>query len=581
MGKRRKWRKYKLDNNELVTLQQETRLSDVSLKILINNGFKDAKEIKKFLTASIYNIDFLNAIKDSDRASTIIMEAIKKGLKILVYGDYDADGVNATTIAVRALRALGATVVYYINDRINEGYGMCISGIDKMLEKHPDIKLIITVDNGISAKDQILHAKSKGLQVVVTDHHEVQVVKETLDDGTEQWVQVLPEADAIVNPKRKDDTFEANELCGAAVVWRLFGYLYKVNGFDLSIIYSLVDFAAVATVADVVSLKCWENRAIVIEGLRLMNQESRPLFDLMRDIMEVKGDITEETLAFQFAPLINAVSRMEYDTNALVATFLSDKHAFIYERIVKCKQINDDRKELTEKQMALVADQIDEKQKVLIVSAPGLKEGIIGLIAGRLKEEYNKPVIVFSETEHGFYKGSARSIEEFPIKENLDECSQYIKGYGGHPLAAGLSVEFEQFENFKKAIMDLGNQKLTDEMLIKVYNYVDVLEEHQVNEETYYAVNDLRPYGQEFSAPFFKVHNMNVQNYNYMGKPEPTHLKLISDRGTTVIGFRLADKYENDQRPNRVMLLGKISVNEYNGKVDYQVTIHEDNVAGC
>lgn len=581
MSKRRKWRKHKIEETLFQKLKEETQLTDTTLKILMKNGFSEATEIKKFLGASIKKIDFLKTMKDSEIANKLIMLAIKDKKKILVYGDYDADGINATTIAVRGLRAIGANVVYYINDRIKEGYGMCIAGLDKILEKHPDIALVITVDNGISAIDQIEYAKSKGLQVIVTDHHEVKVVEQEISDGSREWVQVLPNADAVVNPKRKDDDFEADEICGAAVIWRLLGYIYTVNNFDISIVYSLVDFAAVATITDVVSLKNHENRAIVIEGLRLLNQEPRPVFDLMRDIMSVSGEITEETIGFAYGPLINAVSRMEYDANALVATFLSDKHAFIYDRLVKCKEINEARKELTEKQMLLVENQIDETDKILIVSAPGLKEGIIGLIAGRLKEKYNKPVIVFSETEHGYYKGSARSIEEFPIKENLDKCSQFILGYGGHPLAAGLSVEVNKFEDFKRAIKNLANSQLTDEMLVKVYNYVDILDESLVNEEVYYSINDLRPYGQEFTAPFFKFTNINVAEYKYLGKPEPTHLKITTRLATPIIGWRLADKYEEDLTPKNIMLLGTVDENEFNGKVTYQIQIHEDNIFKC
>lgn len=566
----RKWRKSNYQEETLNKLKQQLNIPETSLKILVKNGFENPEEIERFIGADIRQIDFSHTMKDSDKAVDLLWEKIKKNEKIAVFGDYDCDGINATVVAVRLLQTLGADVTYYINDRVTEGYGMCESGIDKILQTHPDTKLIVTVDNGISAFEQIKYAKSKGLEVVVTDHHEVVV-----ENGQQQ----LPDADAIVNPKRKDDESGLGDLCGAAVVWRVLGYLFLKQKRSLNPVYKTLDFVALATVGDVVSMRFWENRAIVKAGLLLLNKKPRPLFDLMTNIMEVRGEVTEETLGFQFAPLTNAVGRMERNVNTLVATFLSDKPTVIYERLQKCKEINDQRKELSEEQMNIVEEQIDLTQKILIVSAPGLKEGIIGLIAGRLKEIYNKPVIVFSETPTGEYKGSARSVECFPIKENLDKCKQYILRYGGHPLAAGLSVSKDCFETFKTAITDLANETIKDEDLIKTFEYVDVLDSSHINQEIYESVSQLRPFGQNFSSPYFKMVFDNIFDYLYIGKPEPTHLKLKTKDGVTIIGWRLAEKYAAQNMPKSVMLLGSVDVNNYNDTISYQVKILGDNLA--
>lgn len=578
MKAKRKWTKAKVDPILVNQLVKDTGLSELEVRILVTKGFDTKTKIEEFQKEQLTYPDVVNnIIKDTDKAAKIILKHVRNGNKIIDYSDYDSDGVNSTILTVSLLRNMGADVDYYINDRVLEGYGICVSGIDKIIQKYPDVKLIITTDNGISGHSQIEYAKSKGIEVVLTDHHEV-VVDRVMQDGKEVKIQRLPNADAVVNPKRLDDDFYFGEICGAAVAWRLFAYIYHTEGYDIEFLNSMLDFVAVATITDVMPLRK-ENRFYVTEGLKLLNNNPKPAFRILSDIMKVRGVINEETLGFTYGPLINCVGRLELDVNEVVETFLSTNEFILYQRLWSYSEINARRKQMTQEQSLLVKDQIDHSKKIIIVKAEGLSEGIIGLIAGDLSNKLGKPAIVFAEGHGGMLKGSGRSILPFPLKDNLDKAQEHIEKYGGHPLAAGLSIKAEKYDDFKKCMEQLADEQLTEDDLVRVFTYIDTLEEYQINEKTYNELKSLEPFGPTFEAPYFRMNNIHVRESMFMPKDDPRHIKLTTDRGTNILGWKLAEKYQEDNEPSWVRLLGRISVNEHRGMVSYQVTIKDDNIA--
>jgi single-stranded-DNA-specific exonuclease len=441
-------------------------ISEVMARCLVNKGLENPEDIKVFLNPELKGMHNPLFMKDMNKALEILKEKIKAGKKIRIIGDYDVDGVVATYILYRTLSLIGADVDYDIPDRIKDGYGINNCMVDKAHEAQVDT--ILTCDNGIVAVDQVLLAKKYNMTVIITDHHSL---LET--DGKEV---ILPEADAIINPKQPDCSYPYKCLCGAAIAYKLvtallhFYEIPKKSSFQ----EELLAYTAIATVCDVMELTD-ENRIIVRHGLQLLKKtRNKGLLGLI-DLCQIDIEqLSAFHLGYIIGPCLNASGRLNTARKGLELLLAqSEETAVSLAREVK--ELNDVRKEMTadnaEKAIRLIEESDLDRDKILVVYLPECHESIAGIIAGRVKERYNKPSIVLTDAQDCI-KGSARSIEQYNMIEELSRCRDLLLKVGGHPMAAGLSVMPENVEPLRKRLNE--NTSLTEEksarLLIRIAN---------------------------------------------------------------------------------------------------------------
>lgn len=543
MKAKRRWIKSKVEGETITE------------KVLSMNGIQD-KEM--FLNGKISDMHDISLLNDGELAVSIIKGAINNKETIVIYSDYDTDGSSGASVAVMMLKELGANVHYYTNNRFKQGYGMCISGIDEIRKIYPDVKLIITIDNGIVAFEAAEYLNKLGVKLVITDHHE---------QG-----EKLPIADAVVNPKRIDSTYPFDGICGAVVAWKVLRELYE----DKNEANKYLDILAIATVGDVVPL-IDENRIIVKEGLKLLNNNSRKSLAILKEETETTI-IDSYTLGFLYSPIFNAVSRLNGDINPVIEMLMSEDEEFIRKTARELIEINEKRKRITNLQLELAEELLEKKglKEVIVLYNESFDEGVVGLIAGRLKEKYNRPVLVLTKSDNGeFIKGSARSIKKFDIKKNLDKCSDLLLGYGGHTMAGGLSLEMNNLEKLENRLIKLAKELLTEDDYVKEFYYVDILKEEDITMDLIEELRKLEPYGEGFQKPLFRLHNFNVSRVFTMGS-EKEHLKLVGE-DLTVLAWRQVENYKERGNPLRVTALGYPEINIFNNNVNLQFIINEDN----
>ncbi len=559
----RKWIYPKADISKLRNDPRLTGISELMLRILVNRGLTSADQIISFLYSSKHDLLNTAEMMDASKAVSIIQDSLKNNEEIVVYGDFDADGCSATVVMVSLLRRLGAKVGFYTNNRFLHGYGMCKEGIDEMLSLYPNTRLIITVDNGIMAFGGIDYAKSLGIKVVVTDHHE---------QG-----EVLPNADAVVNPKRHDCKYPFKGLCGAGVAFKLMMLLYWTLGEKLQPVYDMLDIVALATVGDVVPL-LGENRIIVKEGLKLISEEKRPAFRIFREATGVTEINSHFTLGFIYVPTINAIGRINGDPRKAIEIFLTDDERSITENLNYLIELNKKRKDLTEKQYEEAENLLSQKgvQEGIVLYGDSFHEGIIGLIAGRIKEKYNRPTIVLTKSENAL-KGSARSIDGFNIKEGLDALSYLFLKHGGHAKAAGLSLDESNLANFEKAFIELCKKSISKDDFVKKYVIDCVISPDTVSTNIVDELRQLEPYGEGFPKPLLALNNFKFEKPFYMGT-EKQHVKFDNGR-MSVIVWRGSETYKNRGEPKNIRALGYPSLNVFKNNVTLQFIVDGDNFA--
>lgn len=570
------YRQWKGANDEPVSidyLREDIRLhvlSDYALRFMLKRGYTTADDIYDALFLGLDSLHDTKLLKDAEKAVEIIQKAIENNEKIVLYSDYDSDGVHSAAVGVECLEKAGANADYYTNNRFTQGYGMMVSGVDEILEKHPDVKLIITADNGIMAFEGIDYAKSKGIKVVVTDHHEPSAT--------------LPNADAIVDPKRKDCDYPCKDLCGAGVVYKLMLLLYFKMGLDEEIVHNTLDLVATATVGDIVALR-GENRILVREGLKILNDEPRLAYQTFIQLLSI-DKIDSGTLGFQFVPTINAIGRLEGDPGPAIEMFLSKDKDTVQRIATKLVELNALRKKMTIEQTEIAENILYEKFKangykippVIIVASKDFHEGIIGLVAGRLKEKYNRPAFAFAP--HGdIYKGSSRSIDGFHLKESFDFLlgleKKVMVGGGGHAKAAGLSVKEEQLEDFEKAICNLSKEFLSDKDFIKKFDVDIPILANDISVDLVYEMDILQPFGEGFREPTILLKDFKG-DYEYMGQ-EKTHVKIVSEN-VTIIMWNAKEEFEKVGRPTHFRGIGTPNLNVFNGKTTLQFFINDMNL---
>lgn len=489
------------------------------LRLLANRGIDTFESADRFLNGTINDFYDGNLMADMTKGVNIIKNAILNNKKIIIYGDYDCDGVISTTIFFNALKNIGANYSYYIPNREDEGYGMHSGRIKKLKEEGYEV--ILTCDNGISAFEQVDLAKELGMEIVITDHHDIPI----RENNKGELKETIPSADAVINPKRSDCKYPFKKLCGAGVALKFSKCLYDEFKIGEEKFLDLIQFAAIATVCDVVDLVD-ENRIIVKKGLELLNEtKNYGIQELKKSTGLSDKKIEEYHLGFVIGPCINATGRLE-TADLSVELLITEDLTKAKELANQLSELNTIRQELTKESTEKIIEKIEnekkKEEKVIVVYDDTIHESIAGIVAGRVKERYNMPCIVLTKGKE-MPKGSARSIEGYNIFEELSKCSEFLEKFGGHPMAAGLSIKEENIIPLRNKLNDIC--KLSDEDIIPVVRIDSPLGLNYLNEDLINIIESLRPFGKGNSSPLFAVKNVNIERLWLLGK-EKNFLKL-------------------------------------------------------
>lgn len=555
-------------------IAEKYQISPIIARLMRNRDVIGDEAIDFYLNGTVEDLYDGLLMKDMDRAVDILKEKIEEGKKIRVIGDYDIDGVNATYILQQGLAGLGADVDTDIPDRIKDGYGLNQMLIDRALED--DVDTIITCDNGIAAMNETAYGKENGMTIVVTDHHEVPYLEE---NGEKKYL--LPPADAVVDPHRADCEYPFKGLCGAAVAYKLVEVLYRVSGKSEQEVEhlqeSLMENVAIATIGDVMDL-VGENRVFVKKGLELLKTtKNEGLHALMQCTGVDTANLNTYHIGFVIGPCINAGGRLDTAKRALELLNASNRREAVT-LAADLKELNDSRKEMTEEGVEEAVRQIESSSwkddQVLVVYLPECHESIAGIIAGRIKERYYRPTFVLTKGETGV-KGSGRSIEAYDMFAEMSRCRELFTKFGGHKLAAGLSLEEEKVEVFRKRINELAD--LTEEDLqIKVS--IDMrLPFPYINEELIHELKILEPFGKGNGKPLFAESKLRVIQPRIFGKNRNVlKCRLEDQQGNQMeaVYFGEVEDCLRQMEKKQIMSFTYYpSINEYMGRRTIQLTI--------
>lgn len=561
-------------------------VSPVAVRVMRNRGLTEEAEMRKYLYGTLDDLYDPRLMKGMEQAAELIVRKLKEGKHVRIIGDYDIDGVCSTYILLkgfqRAAKELSqrcsleagrysvekendAQIDYEIPDRIKDGYGINESIIRQASADGVDT--LVTCDNGIAALREISIAKQLGMTVVVTDHHEVPV---------DEYGQILPPADAVVDPKQDGETYPFREICGAVVAWKLIRVLYEKLGIPESEWMDLLEFAAIATVGDVMKLQD-ENRLIVKYGLKKIGSTKNTG---LRKLIE-KNNLDIENLSayhigFVIGPCLNAGGRLKSAKVALRMLLAEDPER-AGEMADELKELNDMRKDMTAKGEAEAIEQVEKQymdDKVLVVFLPECHESLAGIIAGRLREHFHKPSFVLTRGETTA-KGSGRSIEQYHMYQGLCKVSDLLVKFGGHPMAAGLSLEEKDIDVFRRRLN--ADAELTEEDFVpKIWIDVPMPFEY-VNEKIVQELKDLEPFGQGNEKPLFAQKSLVIRNARVLGKNRNVvKLNLVTETGQPVDGLLFADGdrfLEEQAGRNMIDMIYYPDVNEYNGTRTLQAVI--------
>lgn len=561
-------------------------VSPVAVRVMRNRGLTEEAEMRKYLYGTLDDLYDPRLMKGMEQAAELIVRKLKEGKHVRIIGDYDIDGVCSTYILLkgfqRAAKELSqrcsleagrysvekendAQIDYEIPDRIKDGYGINESIIRQASADGVDT--LVTCDNGIAALREISIAKQLGMTVVVTDHHEVPV---------DEYGQILPPADAVVDPKQDGETYPFHEICGAVVAWKLIRVLYEKLGISESEWMDLLEFAAIATVGDVMKLQD-ENRLIVKYGLKKIGSTKNTG---LRKLIE-KNNLDIENLSayhigFVIGPCLNAGGRLKSAKVALRMLLAEDPER-AGEMADELKELNDMRKDMTAKGEAEAIEQVEKKymdDKVLVVFLPECHESLAGIIAGRLREHFHKPSFVLTRGETTA-KGSGRSIEQYHMYQGLCKVSDLLVKFGGHPMAAGLSLAEKDIDEFRRRLN--ADAELTEEDFVpKIWIDVPMPFEY-VNEKIVQELKNLEPFGQGNEKPLFAQKSLVIRNARVLGKNRNVvKLNLVTETGQPVDGLLFADGdrfLEEQAGRNMIDMIYYPDVNEYNGTRTLQAVI--------
>lgn len=550
-------------DEEADKLSRECNISRLTAKVFINRGINQKQSVRKFLEPCLDDLYDPYLMMDMDKAVDRIAMAVKRNEKIVLYGDFDADGITSVSILYDFLRKMGADVKYYVPDRLTEGYGLSINAIDRILDLEPSLGLMITVDCGITAFEEVQFINEKNIDVLITDHHEC---KET-----------LPEAYAVLNPHRIDCGYPFKWLAGVGVVYKLIKALCKkFNKEGMETIY--LDLAAIGTVADIVPL-IDENRVIVKYGLLKIEESTNLGLNALIEVSGLKGRLTSYSIGFILAPRINAAGRMG-DAARAVRLFTTENRDEALSIATELDEENRCRQnmemDIMNQAVSVIDSEIDmEKEKVLVVSGDSWHHGVIGIVASRITEKYCRPCILLSR-ENGVYRGSGRSIEGFNLFNALNYCEDILDKYGGHELAAGLTLKSENLQVFRQAINRYADTALKETDLVPKIKIDAFVSQEDISLANAKELERLAPFGAGNSIPVFACEGFMVDGIRTVSDNRHLKLKLKADGiKFDAIGFNMADWADVLKDRDIINAVFSIGINEWNGAQYVQLNLKD------
>lgn len=547
-----------------ITNDPDVKLTPFTITYLIRNGIDTPEKVKSFVNFTEKDIPDVLLMKDADVFLNELQKAIQQNKNIVIYSDYDMDGVGGAAVMMKGIRSLGGNPKFFINDRFKEGYGINEKGMKRLLETYPETNFIVTVDNGIKATEGIKYAMEHGIEVIVSDHHEPN------DDGS------IPECLAVVDAKRFDDTYPFKDLCGCGLAYKLLLKLHEMMNIDSTEFQKCLAYVAMSTIADLVSLT-EENRLYVKQGLERIKNEELICFKALREQTETKT-IDETTIGFTYAPMVNAVGRITGDVSEVVEMLISDDLIEASEYVQEMMKVNKERQGITDKDSAAAMFNVDINQKnenAFIMIWGEFHQGVAGIVASKLVEKYKKPAIVLCKVEDGdqvYYKGSGRSVEGFNMKEALDTMKEDLMHYGGHEMAAGVAIDEDNLIKVENALCRLAQafeETQPDEKIV----YVDFpMRPCDITIDFVYEYEMLKPFGQGLPKPVVGLSGYEANKPFYMGE-DGKHLKLSNNSDLSVVWFGGSENYKKMGEPTKIKCIGYPSKNIFRGKVSVQFMV--------
>lgn len=553
-------------------IAEKFQIHPIVARLIRNRDVIGDENIDFYLNGTIADLHDGMLMKDMDKAIDILIEKIQERKKIRVIGDYDMDGINATYILLEGFRVLGADVDIDIPDRMQDGYGLNKNLIDRAYEENVDT--IITCDNGIAASEEIAYGKRLGMTIIVTDHHEVPYE----EIGAEKRY-ILPQADAVIDPKRADCIYPFKELCGAAVAYKVVETLFEISGRDVEDVDYLMENVAIATVGDVMDL-VGENRIFVKQGLEMLKHTKNLGLKALLECTKVNVEqLSAYHIGFVIGPCLNASGRLDTAKRALELLCAKDKkEADILAGDLKA--LNDNRKDMTAVAVEDAIRQVEEtklkEDNVLVIYLPDCHESLAGIVAGRIRERYYKPTFILTKAEEGI-KGSGRSIDSFHMYEELNKCKYLLTKFGGHKLAAGLSLEEENLEELRMALN--RNAGLTEDDLTPKVSIDMQLPFQYIDENLIEQLELLAPFGKGNTKPIFVEKDLEILNTNILGKNENVLKMRVKDSaGKMMDAIYFGDvtaflAYYEGRKGEKVAFTYYPSVNEYQGRRYLQIVV--------
>lgn len=548
-------------------LGMQLGIDPVLANLLVQRGISNFEQAKDFFRPSLANLHDPFLMKDMDKAVERIESALANGEKILVFGDYDVDGTTAVSLMYSFLVTLVEDknqLDYYIPDRYAEGYGISFKGIDFVAEQN--FQLIIALDCGIKAIDKVSYAAERNIDFIICDHHR---------PGDQ-----LPEAVAVLDPKRSDCTYPFDELCGCGVGFKLAQAIVQKRNMDFSVLHPFLDLTAISIASDLVPI-VGENRILCYFGLEQINKEPRKGIKAILDLANIKKEVTINELVFTIGPRINAAGRLESGRNA-VDLLISDNHADAKTSGESINVTNTERRtidiSITQQALSMIEGNVElERRKTTVLFNPEWHKGVVGIVASRLTEKYYRPTIILTES-NGMATGSARSVKDFDVYDAIEACSDLLEQFGGHKYAAGLSLKLENIEAFQQRFEEVVGATIADHLLIPEVEIDEEIELSAITPKFYRVLKQFAPFGPGNMAPIFM--SKNLQDKGYVRIVGNNHLKMdvLSDdvrSSFPAIAFGQANHFDAVLNRKKFAACYSVDENVYNGNVNLQLNIKD------
>ena len=554
----KKWECYNLDNEKVEELVKKRHITNLLASILVNRGIIDGEKINVFLNPT--RKDFYNPflMPDMEIAVKRIVKAIENKEKIMIYGDYDADGITSITVLKKYLNEIGLKTGEYIPNRLNEGYGLNKDAISKIY--NDGYKLMITVDCGISGLEEVDYANSLGMEIIITDHHEP--------------AEKLPEAIAVIDAKRKDNKYPFNQLAGVGVVFKLIQAISTELKLEEKEYLKYLDLVCIGTISDIVPLVD-ENRVIAKLGLKLIEKTKNIGLKTLLNIADLRK-IDSTAISFGVAPRINACGRMGFQEEAL-QLFLTEDSGEATKIAKRLVQFNQERQAKEKQIFEEVIEKIekdDKDKKCIVLAEENWHHGVIGIVASKITEIYYKPsILICLEGDKG--KGSGRSIPGFDLYTALTKCSDYIEKFGGHSMAIGITIKKENFEKLKEAIEKYAQESNISDIM-PIINIDKEINLKNINIEEVKSLELLEPFGEGNKMPLFLLRNLKIDSIRALSGGK--HLKLTLKQDNNIvdaIGFNMGDLSKEYLLGDKVDVVGTIEINSFGNKENIQINLKD------